>query len=267
MKTLLLRLLALPALFAGLHAAPPPPSGDGAWIDLTHEFSSDTIYWPTSDPFVLVTTFAGRTEKGFYYMSKNFSASEHGGTHLDAPVHFAEGRQHADELPLDRLIGPAVCVDVSAACLANRDYEITAADLQAWEQANGPIPDGAILLLHTGYARFWPDKKQYLGTDQLGPAGVAALGFPGLAPAAAEWLVTNRKVRAVGLDTASIDFGKSDKFETHVILLGRNVPVFENVAHLDRVPARGASVIALPMKIKGGSGGPLRIVAWVPASP
>ncbi len=258
-------LLSLMLLGSTLRAATPLPTGDGAWIDLTHAFSSETIYWPTSDPFVLETVFAGRTEKGFFYVAKKFSASEHGGTHLDAPIHFAEAKQHADELPLDRLIGPAVCIDVSRACLANRDYQIAASDLEAWEKSNGPIPVDAIVLLHTGYARFWPDRKQYLGTDKRGPAGVAELSFPGLAPSAAEWLVNNRQIRAIGLDTASIDYGKSDKFETHVILLGRNIPIFENVAHLDRVPARGASVIALPMKIKGGSGGPLRIVAWVPA--
>lgn len=263
MKIRTLCLFAL--LFPALHAATPLPAGGGEWIDLTHEFSKETIYWPTSDPFVLETVFAGRTEKGFFYVAKKFSASEHGGTHLDAPIHFAEGRQHADELPLDRLIGPAVCIDVSAACLANRDHQVGTGDLEAWEKAHGVIPNGAIVLLHTGYGRFWPDRKQYLGTDKRGPAGVAELSFPGLAPAAAEWLVANRSIRAIGLDTASIDFGKSDKFETHVVLLGHNIPVFENVARLDRLPARGASVIALPMKIKGGSGGPLRIVAWVPA--
>ena len=263
MKTLV-RLLVLLVSSWPLHAA--LPSGNGRWVDLTHAFSAETIYWPTSDPFVLETVFAGRTEQGFFYVAKKFSASEHGGTHLDAPIHFAEGRQHADELPLDRLIGPAVCIDVSTACLANRDYQITAADLQAWEGTHGRIADDAIVLLHTGYARFWPDRKRYLGTDLRGPAGVAQLSFPGLSPAAADWLVENRKVRSIGLDTASIDYGKSQKFETHVILLGRNIPVFENVANLDRVPATGANVIALPMKIKSGSGGPLRIIAWVPST-
>jgi len=263
MKALFLGLFAFAPLVAG--AASPPPAGAGAWIDLTHAFSAETIYWPTSDPFVQETVFAGRTEKGFFYTARKFSASEHGGTHLDAPIHFAEGRQHADELPLDRLIGPAVCVDVSGPCLANRDYQIAVGDLEAWEKKHGAIPDGAIVLLHTGYGRFWPNRKDYLGTDLRGPAGVAALSFPGLAPAAAEWLVQHRQIRAIGLDTASIDHGKSDKFESHVVLLNRNIPVFENVAHLDRLPPRGAQVIALPMKIKGGSGGPLRIVAWVPA--
>jgi kynurenine formamidase len=162
------------------------PTGDGAWLDLTHEFSRETIFWPTSDPFVLETVFSGRTEKGFFYVAKKFSMSEHGGTHLDAPIHFAEGRQHADELPLDRLIGPAVCIDVSAPCLADRDYQIATSDLEAWEREHGRIPDDAIVLLHTGFARFWPDRKKYLGTDTRGPAGVAELSFPGLSPAAAD---------------------------------------------------------------------------------
>ncbi|MES2693882.1 MAG: cyclase family protein [Verrucomicrobiota bacterium] len=241
-----------------------PTSGAGAWVDLTHAFSKDTLYWPTADKFVLETVFAGRTEKGFFYTAKKFSASEHGGTHLDAPIHFAEGRQHADELSLDKLIGPAVCIDVSKACLANRDHQISVADIETWEKTHGAIPANTIILLHTGFGRHWPDAKKYLGTDVRGPAGVALLSFPGLAPATARWLVEKRSPRAVGLDTASIDFGKSEKFETHVILMGKNIPVFENVAALDRIPATGAQVVALPMKIKGGSGGPLRIVAWVP---
>lgn len=259
-------LAALLGLSFATALAQPASSGAGSWVDLTHEFSSETIYWPTSDPFVLETVFAGRTEQGFFYVAKKFSASEHGGTHLDAPIHFAEGRQHADELPLDRLIGPAVCIDVSRRCLADRDYQVTRADFESWEKEHGAIPANTIVLLHTGFGGFWPDRKKYLGTDKRGPAGVAELSFPGLAPDAAKWLVEQRRIRAVGLDTASIDYGKSKKFETHVILLGGNVPVFENVARLDRVPARGAQIVALPMKIKGGSGGPLRIVAWVPAT-
>ena len=261
MKSLLC--LVLP-LCCALRLSAAVPVADGTWIDLTHAFSADTIYWPTADPFVHTTEFAGRTPQGFFYVAKKFSASEHGGTHLDAPIHFGEGRQSADELPLDRLIGPAVCIDVSTPCLANRDYEISVADLEDWERIYGRIPDDSIVLLHTGYARFWPDRKRYLGTELRGLEGVAELSFPGLASAAAEWLEQNRKVRSIGLDTASIDHGKSEKYPTHVLLLNRNIPVFENVANLDQVPATGAQVIALPMKIKGGSGGPLRIIAWVP---
>lgn len=263
MKRALLLALASLALFA--RAQPPPASPGGSWVDLTHAFGKDTLYWPTDDTFVHETVFAGWTDKGFFYTSKKFRASEHGGTHLDAPIHFAEGRQHADELPLDKLIGPAVCLDVSAACAADRDHQISVADIQVWEKAHGTIPAHTIILFHTGFGRHWPDAKKYLGTDVRGAAGVALLSFPGLAPAAAEWLVQNRQPRAIGLDTASIDHGKSQKFQTHVILMGKNIPVFENVGHLDRLPAKGAHVTALPMKIKGGSGGPLRIVAWVPA--
>jgi kynurenine formamidase len=162
------------------------------------------------------------------------------------------------------LTGPAFKIDVSANALANRDYLITTEDIQKWESANGPIPDGAIVLLQTGFGKFWPNKKEYLGTDRKGQEAVAELHFPGLDPAAADWLVKNRKIKAVGIDTASIDFGQSTNFESHVKLMTNNIPAFENVANLDQVPVKGAIVIALPMKIKGGSGAPLRIVAFVP---
>jgi len=140
---------------------------------------------------------------------------------------------------------------------------VTIADLTNWERANGRIPRGAIVFLRTGFGKHYPDRKKYLGTDERGPAAVAKLHFPGLHPDAARWLMTNRSIKAIGLDTASIDFGQSTKFESHQILFERNVPAFENVANLDKLPLRGFSVIALPMKIKGGSGGPLRIVGYL----
>ena len=236
----------------------------GQWIDLSHDFSSDTVYWVTAEPFKRTTVAEGQTPGGYYYSAYNFSAAEHGGTHIDAPVHFAEGKKTVDQLPLEQLIAPAVKVDVSAKALANRDYLVTTEDLQAWEAANGRIPDGSILLLQTGYGKFWPDKKNYLGTDRTGQEAVAELHFPGLDPAAADWLVKNRKINAIGLDTASIDYGQSTTFASHVTLMTNNIPAFENVANLDQVPVKGAYVMALPMKIKGGSGAPLRIVAFVP---
>jgi kynurenine formamidase len=235
----------------------------GEWIDLSHELSDETIYWPTSDPFKLETVAEGVTEKGFYYSAYKFCASEHGGTHMDAPVHFAAGARSVDQIPLSQLIAPAIKIDVSAKADANRDYQISVDDLSAWESAHGRIPDGCILLFQTGFSRHWPDRVKYLGTDRRGPEGVAELHFPGLHPSAAEWLVQNRKIAAVGLDTASIDYGQSQTFDSHVILMKQNIPALENVANLDRVPAVGAHVIALPMKIKGGSGGPVRIVALI----
>jgi kynurenine formamidase len=244
----------------------PAPFPPGEWIDLSHDFSSETIYWPTAEPFKLDTVAAGMTEKGYYYSAYQFRAAEHGGTHIDAPVHFAEGRKSVDQLELDRLIGPAIKLDVSSKANANRDYQVAKSDFMAWEQEHGAIPDGAIVMLQTGWSTRWLDRVSYLGTSKPGAEGVAELHFPGLAPDAARWLTENRKIKAIGLDTASIDYGQSQLFESHRVLMGQNIPAFENVANLERVPATGAFVIALPMKIKGGSGGPLRIIALVPST-
>ena len=236
----------------------------GTWIDLSYDFSSETIYWPTAKPFTLEVVSAQRTPAGYYYAANNLSAAEHGGTHLDAPVHFAEGRHTTDQIPLDRLVGAAVVIDVSSHAAANRDYRVDVAALEGWEQAQGRIPDRTIVLIRTGWGSRWPDRSRYLGTDKTGPEAVPELHFPGIDSTAAEWLAERRAVRAVGIDTPSIDYGQSSTYPTHQALFARNIPAFENVANLDRLPATGSFVIALPMKIKGGSGGPLRIVAVVP---
>lgn len=235
----------------------------GNWVDLSHDFSADTIYWPTAEPFKLNTVAEGQTEDGYYYSAYTFSASEHGGTHIDAPLHFAENRYSVDTIPLERLIGPAIKVDVSAKAKADRDYLVNVSDFENWEAKNGRIPDDSIVLLQTGWSEYWNDRLKYLGTDKRGPEAVAELHFPGLAPEAARWLTENRKIKAIGLDTASIDYGQSKLFESHRVLMGQNIPAFENVANLDRLPAKVAMVVAMPMKIRGGSGGPLRIIALV----
>jgi kynurenine formamidase len=118
--------------------------------------------------------------------------------------------------------------------------------------------------LRTGTARFWPDREGYLGTAERGLQGVRGLHFPGLDPAAAEWLVADRRIRAVGIDTASIDHGPSSDFLAHRVLFAAGIPAFENVANLAELPPKGFSIIALPMKIAGASGAPLRIVALLP---
>jgi kynurenine formamidase len=257
-------LITLTLAFAPAGCAKRETMPSGQWIDLSHDFSADTVYWPTSDPFKLETVAAGVTDKGYYYAANKFCASEHGGTHLDAPRHFAEGRMTVDQIPLSQLAAPAVKIDVTGPATTDRDYLIGVQDLTSWESRHGTIPDGSIVLLQTGFGQYWPDRAKYLGTQRRGPEGVAELHFPGLHPEAADWLVKNRKVSAVGLDTASIDYGQSQNFESHVILMSQNIPAFENVANLDKVPATGAFVIAMPMKIKGGSGAPLRIIALVP---
>ncbi len=248
---------------------PPPPAASdllssGTWIDLSHDFSTETIYWPTAKPFALEVVSAQRTPAGYYYAANNFSTSEHGGTHLDAPIHFAEGKHTADQVPLDRLVGPAVVVDVVARADADADYRLDVPALEEWERSNGRIPDGVIVLLRTGWSSRWPDKARYLGTTKTGLAGVPELHFPGIDSSAARWLAAERRVKAVGIDTPSIDYGQSTTFDTHRSLFAQNIPAFENVASLERLPPTGAYVVALPMKIRGGSGGPLRIVALVP---
>ena len=191
-------------------------------------------------------------------------ASEHGGTHIDAPNHFAYERKTVDEIPLSQLTGEAVVIDVSQNALNDRDYEVSVEDFLNWESVHGKIKDGSIVLLNTGYAQFWPDREKYMGTAERGADAVAKLHFPGLGPEAAKWIVENRDIKAIGLDTPSIDFGQSQYFRSHQILFEQNIPAFENVANLDKLPPIGTFVIALPMKIKDGSGAPLRIVAIVP---
>jgi len=231
-------------------------------IDLTHEFSEETIYWVTAKEFELDIVAKGQTDNGYFYSANNFETAEHGGTHIDAPIHFSKDGQSVEEIPLKHLIGEAIKIDVSDKALTNPDYLITVEDFMDWEKKEGiKIPDASIILLETGFSKYYPDKVKYLGTDARGEAALKDLHFPGLSSEAAEWLVNNRYIHAIGIDTPSIDYGQSTLFQSHVSLMTRNIPAFENVTNLDKLPSRGFKVIALPMKIKDGSGGPLRIIA------
>lgn len=241
----------------------PALLSEGKWIDLSYDFSEKTIYWPDAQGFSFDTAFEGTTPSGFYYSAFNFCAAEHGGTHLDAPVHFAKGKWSTDQIPLENLIGEAVVIDVSEKVLNDRDYQVGISDIESWEKANKMIPDNAILFFRTGFGAYYSDPVKYLGTSEKGADAVAQLHFPGIHPEAAAWLVKNRKIKAVGLDAASVDYGQSKDFKTHQVLYVQNILGFENVANLEKVPVKGAYIIALPMKIKNGSGGPLRIIAWV----
>lgn len=239
------------------------PFSSGNWIDLSYEFSDKTIYWPTAESFRFDTAFEGVTPGGFYYSAYNFCGAEHGGTHLDAPVHFASGKWSVDQIPLENLTGDAVVIDVSKKATTNRDYEIAIDDIQSWEKANGAIASNSIILFRTGYGSFYPDARKYLGTSEKGTEAVAKLHFPGIHPATAKWLVSNRKIKAIGIDVASIDYGQSKDFKTHQVFYGANIPGFENVANMDKLPTKDIYIVALPMKIKGGSGAPLRIIAFL----
>ena len=258
-------------------AAPPsgatPPAGAttaaqrfaaGTWLDLTHSFDASTIYGPTEKGFLFEAGKNGPTPQGYYYAANRFATAEHGGTHLDAPRHFAEGRRTADQIEPWRLVGEAAVIDVAQKCAANEVYEVTADDLVAWERKHGRQLVDVIVLLRTGWSSRWEDRTSYLGTDARGPEAVPLLRFPGLAADAAKWLVEHRRVHAVGIDTASIDHGPSSLFGAHVALCSGDVPIFENLDGLQRLPEEGAFVAALPMKIAGGSGGPLRVLARLP---
>ncbi|GAA0878870.1 hypothetical protein GCM10009119_18380 [Algoriphagus jejuensis] len=234
------------------------------WIDLSYAFDSATLYWPNNPTgFELEAEAEGMTEGGYFYSSYSLSTPEHGGTHLDAPIHFSEKGQKLDELRLDQLTGAAVLIDVSELALVDRDYRIDTAAILAWEKENGQIPEHSIVLFRTGYGKFYPDREKYFGTAKMGLEAILELHFPGIHPEAAQFLAEKRKVNAVGLDTPSLDFGQSKDFAAHQVLMGHNIPGFENVANLDQLPASGFYVVALPMKIKGGSGGPLRVIAGV----
>ena len=252
-------------LAAGAGAATPsaPDLRTARVVDLTHPFDERTPYWPTSTSgFKLERLHYGRTDGGFFYSAYSFCAPEHGGTHLDAPIHFAEGRWTADQIPLDRLVRPAVVIDVAAAAAADPDHRLTVAELTAWEARHGRVPAGTIVLLRTGWSARWPDRKRYLGDDTPGDA--SRLRFPSYGVEAARILVVERKVAALGVDTASIDPGSARDFPVHQVVAEANVPGFENLTGLEALPPTGAWVVALPMKIAGGSGGPLRAIALLP---
>jgi kynurenine formamidase len=234
-------------------------------VDLTHPFDARTVYWPTSPGgFVLDTLAYGMTEGGWFYASNAISTPEHGGTHLDAPLHFAQGQAAADEVPLERLVARAVVIDITAQAAEDPDYTLTAEAVAAFESEHGTIEEGTIVLLRTGWSRYWPDRKTYLGDDTPGDA--SNLHFPSYGEDAARLLVEQRRVAALGVDVASIDIGASTDFRVHRVAGAAGVPGLENLTSLDRIPPRGAFVAALPMKIAGGSGGPLRAIALVPRS-
>lgn len=232
-------------------------------VDLTHTYGPDTVFWPTSPTkFSLEKLAYGQTPGGYFYAANSLCTPEHGGTHLDAPIHFSEKGRTMEQVPLEQLIGSAVVISVVEKAAGNRDYLATRDDVLEFEKAHGRIEPGTLVLLRTGWSRHWPNAKAYLGDDTPGDA--SKLSFPSFGVDAARLLVEERRVAAIGVDTASIDYGRSTDFQVHRIAAARNVPGLENLTNLDRVPPRGAIVMALPMKIGGGSGGPLRAVALVP---
>jgi len=261
--------LVLYAVLCGACAAPAPsPPLDLARVrvvDLSHSLGAETLYWPTSPTrFRLDTLSYGETPGGWFYSAFAFSAPEHGGTHVDAPIHFHAGGTPVDRIDLERLVAPAVVIDLSSQAAADPDYLLTPADVAAFEAEHGPIPAGSIVLLRTGWSTRWPNARAYLGDDTPGDA--SNLHFPSYGEAAARLLVEERRVAALGADVASIDYGPSTDFAVHRVAAAAGVPGLENLTNLAELPAMGAVVVALPLKIEGGSGSPARVIALIPGA-
>ncbi len=262
-------LVASPPAFAPVRLAVAAPASlafdltRAHIVDLTHVFDEATLYWPNAPSNFKLTSLAhGPTPRGFFYAANSFCAPEHGGTHLDAPIHFAEHGWTAEQVPVERLVRPGVVIDVRAQADADADYRLTLDDVKAWEKRNGPVPEGVIVLLRTGWSSRWPDRKRYFGDDT--PRDASKLHFPSYGVAAAQYLVTTRRVAALGVDTPSIDHGPAQDFEVHQVAARANVLGLENLTALDELPERGAWIVALPMKIAAGSGGPARVIALLP---
>lgn len=259
--------LAPALLLAGCvsRSVPPTPSSEHIdstkLIDLSYTFDDKTVYWPNAEGFRHRKDSWAKTPGGYWYAAGEFTSAEHGGTHLDAPVHFSEGKLTLDQLPVERLVAPVSVIDVTAQAAKERDYRVTPEDITTWEKAHAPIAANSIVVIRTGWGKFWPDRKQYLGSDVKGD--IANLHFPALSKEAAELLVT-RKIAGLGIDTASMDYGPSKDFIAHQILNGANIYGIENIANAEKLPETGATLIVMPMKIGEGSGGPARVVALLP---
>ncbi len=253
---------ALGTLLCGCALSSAPPAIDPAKVvDLSYVYDQGTLYWPNAGGFRHRKDGWAINDAGWWYAAGEFTSAEHGGTHIDSPVHFAEGMQHVDEIPVSSLVGPAAVIDIAARAAADRDYRATPEDVLAWEAEHGRIAPGAIVVFRSGWGARWPDRLRYLGDDT--PGDTRNLHFPGLAPATAELLV-ERRVAGVGIDTASLDHGPSTGFRVHRILGAANIYGIENLANAEKLPATGATLIALPLRIAEGSGSPARVIAVLP---
>jgi kynurenine formamidase len=231
-------------------------------LDMTYTYDENTIYWPTAKPFELNKLNWGITEGGYWYASNEYGAAEHGGTHADAPIHFAEGGRTIDQVPLEEWIGPAVKVDVTEKCSENRDYLLSKEDIIEWESQYGSIPDRAWVIMYTGIdTQYYPDKKKVLGTDKSGEEALPELSFPGFSVESIEYLTTQRNITGIAIDTPSIDYGKSQNFLVHQKLFAADKLALENIANLDKLPVTGAMLYVMPMLIKDGTGSPARVFA------
>ncbi len=231
-------------------------SGKTRLLDLSYAINDKLVPWPGDEKFFEAKVNASVEKNG--YFTRSFWMLEHYGTHLDAPAHFLPGKATVDQIPAKQLFGPAVVIDVRAESAKDADYQLTAASLEDWEKRHGRIPEGAIVLLRTGWASRWPDAPKYRNQDAQGK-----MHFPGFSLEAAKFLIS-RKVNGLGCDTLSIDYGASSDYAVHHLALGAGLYHLENLADLSELPEAGAFLIVAPIKLEGGSGGPVRVFALLP---
>lgn len=231
-------------------------------VDLTHAHSHKTLYWPGVPPNNFTILSRGRaTPTSYWYEGNYFATAEHAGTHLDSPSHFYEGGWRAQQIPIERLIGPGVILDVREKASTNPDYRVSVQDLRDWEKSFGEMPPGAIVIMNSGWDRHYPNKSMTFGTDT--PSDPATFHFPGFHEDAVDWLARYRSVHVVGVDTPSTDYGQSKTFPVHVILGKANIPGLENVANLNKLPQSGSMIYVGAIKLFDGSGGPARTFATI----
>jgi kynurenine formamidase len=249
--------LALALLLFAQHrtTATAAPSGFTGVVDLTHAVCDKVPTFEPSrkSPFQAQTV---ATVQKDHYFARNISLPEHFGTHIDAPAHFAAGRWTVDQIPPERMIGPLVVLDVRAKVKNDPDYKVSVDDIGEWENANGHIPPGAVVAALTGWGSRWASANSYRNPDSKG-----VMHFPGFSLEAAKFLVEGRNVFGLGIDTLSIDHGPSKDFPVHQYTLARSLFHLENLGNLEKAPAAGALAIVAPMKLEGGSGGPVRVYA------
>jgi kynurenine formamidase len=227
-------------------------SGGERVVDLGHVLAPESPSWSGEKVFERTETGTGGVSMG------RFRSDEHFGTHLDAPSHFAPGKWTVDQIPPERLVGPGYCIHIEAQAAGNEDYRMTLEDVKAFEAKEGQIPAGAIVLVATGWDRRWAVPARYMNARE------GVMHFPGITVEAAAYLARDRKVAGIGIDTPSVDYGPSQKYETHHTTMPLNVYHVENAARLTELPAKGFTVVVAPIKIAGGSGGPTRVYALVP---
>jgi kynurenine formamidase len=230
-------------------------SGKTRVLDLSYAINDKLVPWP-GDEKVFEAKVNATVEKNGYF-TRSFWMLEHYGTHLDAPIHFPPGKETVDQIPTKQFFGPAVVLDVRAEAAKDPDYRLPAGRVEEWEQKHGRISEGSIVLLRTGWASRWPDAQKYRNQDAQGK-----MHFPGFSVEAAKLLIS-RKVSGIGCDTLSADYGASEDFAVHHLVLGAGLYHLENLADLSEVPEAGAFLVVAPIKLEGGSGGAVRVFALI----